>query len=474
MKIVGITKCFNEGENGNLERCLKNLSAFCDEIIVCDNTSTDNSLEIAKKYTKNIIIQPDDFKAELLHKQKMLEMAVSLGATHIVHLDPDEILDQLDKIKELCEKMDKNNIDGIWCHLKNLWLSDKMYRVNDQFNGLWKCCIWRNNGRLKFPETMELHHPQHPNGIEKTYHSNISIIHYGFSTRALIERKIKTYEELGQSGWALKRLSPDNKAKLVPLNGCTCDVVYEALPIDCSVGIPAYIKSDRDLIYLRICINSVLEQTYNGLIEIIVVDDGSPQEFGEQIKNICKTLNVRYCKNEQNLGIGATRNYIIKEAHGKYLAQISADDCYVPYYIDTMVSNAKDDAFLYASCFIINEHGIFVQVYNVPMFASDEAFSNAVVESARNNRMFINYNLFAPTKLWRENMFWDDKRFGEDLAHLLECLFVKKVKFAQIITPLFYYRIHQQMTTTIESSKIPANNLDTFKRINNQLEKALF
>ena len=49
-KIVGFVKFYNEETNGNLDRCLNHLSIFCDEIALCDDGSTDNSLDIAKKY----------------------------------------------------------------------------------------------------------------------------------------------------------------------------------------------------------------------------------------------------------------------------------------------------------------------------------------------------------------------------------------------------------------------------------------
>ena len=71
-KIIGFVKFYNEGNNGNLERCLKHLSIFCDDIALCDDSSTDNSPEIARKYSNKIIKLPNDFKKEIFHKQELL------------------------------------------------------------------------------------------------------------------------------------------------------------------------------------------------------------------------------------------------------------------------------------------------------------------------------------------------------------------------------------------------------------------
>ena len=71
IKLVGFVKCFNEGKTGNLERCLNHLSKFCDDIVFCDDSSSDNSIEIAKKYTKNIITMPDEFQKRTIPQTKI-------------------------------------------------------------------------------------------------------------------------------------------------------------------------------------------------------------------------------------------------------------------------------------------------------------------------------------------------------------------------------------------------------------------
>jgi len=222
MKIAGFVKFYNESINNNLDRCLKQLSKYTDYIVCCDDSSNDNSREIALKYTKDIITMPNDFKAELLHKQKLLKYLLKKysDTDFIIHLDPDEILSDPSKVKDLCAKMIENKFNGLRIHLINLWLSEYWYRIDDKFNDLWKTIIWRNNGKLKYESIKQLHMPMHPSGIDKigvVSSEVLQIYHYGFSTPELIARKYKTYQSLGQSGWNLERLKPTRKASLIPL-----------------------------------------------------------------------------------------------------------------------------------------------------------------------------------------------------------------------------------------------------------------
>ncbi|MEK7159983.1 MAG: glycosyltransferase family 2 protein [Patescibacteria group bacterium] len=56
-KLTAVVMVFNEEKN--IERCLKSLK-FADEIVVVDNGSSDKTIDLVKKYTKNIFTQKNN------------------------------------------------------------------------------------------------------------------------------------------------------------------------------------------------------------------------------------------------------------------------------------------------------------------------------------------------------------------------------------------------------------------------------
>lgn len=221
LRLVGFVKCFNEGSNGNLERCLKHLTSFCDDIVVCDDSSTDNSLEIAQKFTNNIIKLPDEFTKELEHKQKLLELALSLDPDWIVFLDPDEIFDRFGEsngIRSLCYYGQEKNIDGFAFQEFNLWKDFFHYRTDELWFQNWQVRLWKNTGNLKFEIKEGLHNRLWPLGINTISRSEIKVIHFGFVSKDEINKKISTYQSLGQKGRSLERIKDEAGIKLKPFS----------------------------------------------------------------------------------------------------------------------------------------------------------------------------------------------------------------------------------------------------------------
>ena len=100
-----------------------------------------------------------------------------------------------------------------------------------------------------------------------------------------------------------------------------------------SVIIPAY--NCRDTI--ERCIKSVVKQTYSGLIEILVVDDGSTQPIDDIIHRLqTEDQRIKYFKKE-NGGVSSARNYGIDFAHGDLIMFVDSDDKIKPAMLCSMV-----------------------------------------------------------------------------------------------------------------------------------------
>ena len=88
-----------------------------------------------------------------------------------------------------------------------------------------------------------------------------------------------------------------------------------------SVIVPIY-KVEN---YLRQCLDSLVAQTYKN-IEVIMVDDGSPDKCGE----ICDVYAAKYSNfkavHKENAGLGMARNTGLEYANGEYVMFLDSDD----------------------------------------------------------------------------------------------------------------------------------------------------
>lgn len=94
--------------------------------------------------------------------------------------------------------------------------------------------------------------------------------------------------------------------------------------------------------YLRQCLDSLLAQTYKN-IEVIMVDDGSPDNCGV----ICDEYAEKYCNfiavHKENAGLGMARNTGLENAHGQYVIFIDSDD----YISDSLIEELYKELKLY-------------------------------------------------------------------------------------------------------------------------------
>ena len=101
--------------------------------------------------------------------------------------------------------------------------------------------------------------------------------------------------------------------------------------------------------YISKCLDSLVNQTLKE-IEIIIVNDGSPDKSEEIILNYQKKYNnIKYYK-KTNGGLSDARNYGIKYASGEYIGFVDSDDYVDLNMYSKMYQKAKTKDFDIVAC----------------------------------------------------------------------------------------------------------------------------
>lgn len=191
--LSAVILCKNEQDE--IEKTLKGLS-FCDEIIIIDDFSTDNTINIAKKYTAKI------FKNKLnndFSKQRNFALKKAKGEW-VLFIDSDEIVSK--KLQtEIKEKIATTDLDGFYIKREDIFLGKHLHfgEVKDMYllrlgrknKGVWERPvheIWKIKGTTGYLKNPLIHYSH--NNVKDLLRK----INYYSSLNAnyLFKRKIKS------------------------------------------------------------------------------------------------------------------------------------------------------------------------------------------------------------------------------------------------------------------------------------------
>lgn len=109
--------------------------------------------------------------------------------------------------------------------------------------------------------------------------------------------------------------------------------------------------------YLKRCIDSILQQTYSNL-EVILVDDGSPDHCPDICDWYAKQDNRIIVVHKKNGGLSDARNAGLTIASGELVAFVDSDDWISPYYIEVMIHVMEDTSSDIVECECVRTDGL--------------------------------------------------------------------------------------------------------------------
>lgn len=228
-----------------------------------------------------------------------------------------------------------------------------------------------------------------------------------------------------------------------------------------SVIVPIY-KVEK---YLKQCIDSIIDQTYNN-IEIILVDDGSPDCSGEICDEYAKKDERIKVIHKKNGGLSDARNKGINEATGKYIAFIDSDDYIEPCYLEKLYHAIKKNGTKIAQCNIqkVDESNTVIETIGDKI--KSEKDGKIMIKELYDNKW---ENIVVWNKLYVKQLF-DNIRFPVGKLHEDEYTTYKVLydieKISIIPECLYCYR---QRKESIIGKKFTLNRLDILEALEERL-----
>lgn len=171
-----------------------------------------------------------------------------------------------------------------------------------------------------------------------------------------------------------------------------------------SVIIPVYRVEDT----LERAVDSVRQQTYQQ-IEIILVDDGSPDRSGQIAENLAKEDSRIRVIHKENGGLSSARNAGLDVAKGDFVAFLDSDDEFCPHLMEDFYHAYQDHGM---DLYVFNLRRIYLdQRKSQDKKAIDQLFQNSK-EALKALFQYDGLDFYAWNKIYSRHLF-DDIRYPE-------------------------------------------------------------
>ena len=212
-----------------------------------------------------------------------------------------------------------------------------------------------------------------------------------------------------------------------------------------SIIIPVY-KAEA---YLDRCLKTAVNQTYSN-IEIILIDDGSPDRSGEICDDYAGKDNRIIVLHQKNQGQSVARNNALKIASGQYYLFMDADDSAPLYMVESLLKSCIN----YDAQIAIGDYKMFTDsIPNEQGQVHDERISSykgteliPLMHTVPGEKYVVMWGKMFEASLFKGIRF-PEGRICEDLAVLYR-LYDTAIKIVITDLPVYwYYRANENSST---------------------------
>ncbi len=241
-----------------------------------------------------------------------------------------------------------------------------------------------------------------------------------------------------------------------------------------SIVVPIYKIPNQ---YLINCIKSLINQTYHNL-EIILVDDGSPDNCGKICDEFAQKDNRIKVVHKQNGGLSSARNSGVENATGKWLMFVDGDDWIEPKTCEILCDAAESNSVQMVIFGLYRDYGNnsipFKYYIKEKLYINEECkWLQEQLLHFNGNITTVNAKLVLRDLIINENIFHDPfiKHGVEGLEYNLRLF--DKINSAIFINKLLYHYTYNKESI----SSIPDENTNKFiisalEKIKNSLENS--
>lgn len=214
-----------------------------------------------------------------------------------------------------------------------------------------------------------------------------------------------------------------------------------------SVIIPVYNVEK----YLRRCLESVINNTYKNL-EIIGVNDGSPDNSLNILKEYAARDTRMVVLSKSNGGLSSARNKGIEESTGEYITFVDSDDWVHPQFFEILIQALQHDDTDVAICGfsqVEKYENTFIDYVNHEYKEKRWTIS---INELLNNKKYKMFKVYACGVLYKRNKIYSlfpegVKVIEDNIFNLLNLPLYSKITIINIPIYFYYYNRESIMHT---------------------------